>query len=87
MFTWLQRFLDRGRRDRAVGAVCLKLGLLNECPVCRELTDAQPNNDDWNRAEQACAEGALPSQETGQCLQVLRQKVEDAPFHCICEEG
>lgn len=87
MFAALRRFLQAGTREQALGQRCVELGLLNECPVCRELTDAQPDAATWQAAALACEQGSVPGVEAVVCLDALKQKVADAPLQCVCEQG
>ena len=90
--SFLERWLAGGRRQRAAIAVGLEAGVLNECPVCRDITDAlQP---ELLATADAIAEEWLARgdervrvfRNDGEALkQTVRDVIEKSEAVCTCE--
>lgn len=85
---------DERRKDKVAIAIDLKAGVLEECPVCRTVTDKQ--RDDRLPAADAEAHAAFDRNDPqvaifkgdrDDLLKRLRSARKPLPYSCICEDA
>lgn len=74
--------------DRCARRIALETGLLQECPVCRGITDARAGQAAWDKAEaQAAKADRSECGDSADLLSRIHRQVDQAGLDCRCDLG
>ena len=84
---------NSAKRRRAAESLCIETGMLQECPVCRELTERDISEQMLERTERLGEERmakfdpslAIFNSDSEALRLTIRETVKRAPFSCVCE--
>jgi hypothetical protein len=94
MTRWFRRFRAKWARQDAAKRIDLEAGVLEECPVCRNLVDKQ-HDDRLPIADQIAKQRVRDNDPSVAVfdgdLAALQRQLRDvrdaAPYTCICEDA